>query len=230
MTEFDTQTRRYLISSIKEMISEERWAKFQEVLSYRTSYLTVVLEDIFQPHNASAVIRTCELSGIYNLHVIENQNQYNINPDIVVGSDKWINIFKYNAEPHNTVQCYKELRENGYRIVATSPHKNDCLLEDLPLDQKTALIFGNEGFGLSKAAIKHADAYVKIPSVGFTESYNISVSVALCLYQLTSRLRAGNYSWQLTGEEKEIMLLDYAIKSVRKPGLLLKRLLSEYSN
>jgi tRNA (guanosine-2'-O-)-methyltransferase len=230
MTRFDAPTRQYLISSLKEMISEERWSKFREVLSYRTSWLTVVLEDIFQTHNASAVIRTCELSGIFNLHVIENQNQYNINPDIVVGSDKWIRIQKYNTEPHNTLQCYKHLRENGYRIVATSPHKDGYLLEELPLTQKTALIFGNEGFGLSQIALKHADAFVKIPSVGFTESYNISVSVALCLYHLTSRLRTSNVDWQLGDEEKEIIMLDYAFKSVRRPEILLRRLMSEYSN
>lgn len=230
MTSYNPATRRYLISCLKEMITEERWNKFYDVLSNRTQFLTVVLEDIYQPHNASAVIRTCELTGIQNLHIIENQNLYEINPDIVVGSDKWIEIQKYNTESHNTLNCFAQLRNKGYRIVATSPHKNDCYLGDLPLDQKTALVFGNEGFGLSQTALDNADAFVRIPSVGFTESYNISVSVALCLYQLNSRLRESTQNWQLTDDEKEILLLDYALKTVRNPRILLKRLLSEYQD
>jgi len=225
MTRFDTDTTNYLITCIREIITEERWAKFQEVLSYRTNHIAVVLEDIYQPHNASAVIRTCELLGINHLHIIENQNLYEINPDIVVGSDKWIKIHKHNTSQNNTLNCFRKLRNKGYRIVATSPHKNDCLIEEIPLDQKTALVFGNEGLGLSETALGHADAYVKIPSFGFTESYNISVAVALSLYQLTSRLRQNHTHWQLIHDEKQQLLLEYALKSVRQPQILVKRLL-----
>jgi tRNA (guanosine-2'-O-)-methyltransferase len=226
MTRFDTETTDYLIACIREIITVERWAKFEEVLASRTNHIAVVLEDIYQPHNASAVIRTCELLGINHLHIIENQNPYEINPDIVVGSDKWIKINKHNSADNNTLKCYRKLRNKGYRIVATSPHKNDCLIEELPLDQKTALVFGNEGFGLSETALAQADAYVKIPSYGFTESYNISVAVALSLYQLTSRLKKSHPNWQLPHDEKQQLLLEYALKSVRQPQILVKRLLA----
>ncbi len=228
MTKYSKETRRYLLENLQKMITEERWNKFNEVLSNRTRHVTVVLEDIYQSHNASAVIRTCELTGIQDLYVIENNNPYEINPDIVVGSNKWINIYKYNHADYNTLTCFKKLRKNGYRIIATSPHKNDCLLEDLPIDHKTALVFGNEGFGLSEQALADADAFVKIPIYGFTESYNISVSVALCLYHLAGRLKDSSYPWQLTSDEKEELLFEYAIKSVREPQKVLKTLLRSY--
>lgn len=230
MKNYPPDTRKYLIDCLRHIISEERWNKFNDVIASRTHHLTVVLEDIFQNHNASAVIRTCELSGILDLHIIENQNPYNINPDIVRGSDKWLNLIRYNQQQHNTRECFQKLREAGYRIVATSPHRNDCMLEELAIEQKTALVFGNEGFGLTEIAMENADAFVRIPSVGFTESYNISVSVAICTYHLTKRLKRDHHHWQLSDEEKEKLLLDYALKSVRNPEVLLKRLLSEYNN
>jgi tRNA (guanosine-2'-O-)-methyltransferase len=221
------ETRRYLISCFREMILEERWNKFTEVISFRTHYLTVLLEDIFQNHNASAVIRTCELTGINDLHIIENDNQYNINPDIVVGSDKWINIYKYNHESYNTLTCYGDLRKKGYRIIATSPHQDGFSLEELPVNQKFALVFGNEGAGLSAGALQNADGFLKIPSFGFTESYNISVSVALCAYNLLSRIRNENVDWQLSEEEKEKLLLEYSLKSLRNSDIILKQLLKD---
>lgn len=227
MTHFDKETRQYLLGAIRELIYEERWEKFLEVINQRTRYLTVVIEDFYQPHNGSAIIRTCELMGIQDLHVIENRNPWEINKDILVGSNKWIDIIRYNNTENNTLNCYRKLRKRGYRIVATSPHKEDCLLKDLPLDQKTALVFGNEGHGLTPDALDKADAYVRIPSVGFTESYNVSVSAALCLYELKEKLHQNPVSWQLDEEEKEILLLDYAFRTVRNPQILLKNLLAK---
>lgn len=230
MTDFDKPTRSYLLKAIREMIYDERWDKFTEVINQRTRYLTVVLEDFYQPHNGSAIIRTCELTGIQELHVIENRNPYEINKDIVVGSNKWINITHYKQEKHNTLHCFEKLRKDGYRIVATSPHKNDCLLKDLPLDQKTALVFGNEGFGLSDEAMQNVDGYVRIPSVGFTESYNVSVSAALCIYELREKMTQDHIAWQLSDDEKEILLLTYALKSVRNPTMLVENLLKKRQN
>ena len=226
MKKFDKPTRDFLLTYLQEMISEERWAKFHNILDHRTRYITVVLEDIYQPHNASAVIRTCELLGIQDLHIIENNNPYEINPDIVVGSNKWINIFRYNSGKHNTLSCFTKLRKKGYRIVATSPHKDDCTLEELPLDKETALVFGNEGFGLSDTALENADAFVKIPSCGFTESYNLSVSAAICLYHLTGKLEKSTTDWQLSAEEREVLLLDYCLKTVKNPTIILRNLLA----
>lgn len=227
MSKYTPETEQYLINSMKEMITEERWEKFQMVLDNRTTHLTMVLEDIYQPHNASAVIRTCELLGIQHLHIIENDNPWEINPDIVVGSNKWINIIRHNNASFNTPQCYKKLRKKGYRIIATSPHKEGYTPDTLPLNEKTALVFGNEGNGLTNAALEQADAFLRIPSFGFTESYNLSVSAALCLYALTRRLKLSEISWQLTPEERQTLLLDYCLKTLRNPHILVKNLLQK---
>lgn len=224
---FDKYTRNYILGHLKEMISEERWQKFNDVIDVRTRYITVVFEDIFQIHNASAVIRTSELMGIQDLHIIENRNSYELNKDIVVGADKWINLYKFNKNKNNTLQCYKELKKKGYRIIATSPHKNDVLISQLPLDQKTALVFGNEGDGLTDNALNNADAYVKIPMYGFTESYNISVSAALCLYELSRRMRSEVKNWQLTEEEKETLLINFALKTIKNPRTFMGRMRTE---
>lgn len=221
---FDKYSRNYILGHLKEMISEERWQKFHDIIDVRTRYITVVLEDIFQTHNASAVIRTCELMGIQDLHIIENRNSYELNKDIVVGADKWVNLYKFNKNKNNTLQCYKELKKKGYRIVATSLHKNDVLISQLPLDQKTALVFGNEGDGLTDNALNNADAYVKIPMYGFTESYNISVSAALCLYELSGRMRNEVKNWQLTEEEKESLLINFALKTIKSPRTFMGRM------
>ncbi|MFN3554624.1 MAG: TrmH family RNA methyltransferase [Bacteroidales bacterium] len=227
MIKADAFATRYMLDHLVEMISEERWQKFHEVLDQRTRWITVVLEDIFQPHNASAVIRTCELMGVQDLHIIENQNLYEINPDIVVGSNKWLTMRKYNQLEHNTLNCFDQLRQNGYRIVATSPHKNDCLISELPLNQKTAIVLGTEGPGLSDVAMQNADAFVKIPMHGFTESYNISVSAALTMYELCGRLRREVTHWQLTEQEREMLLLDYALKSIKNPRTFIRRMKME---
>jgi tRNA (guanosine-2'-O-)-methyltransferase len=149
----------------------------------------------------------------------------------VVGSSKWICINKYNKKKRdNTLGCFKALKAQGYRIVATSPHKDGYLLSELPLDQKTALVFGNEGKGLTETAMKHADAFVKIPMYGFTESFNISVSAAICMHELGPRLRNSEYPWQLTEDEYKDILLDYALKSIRNPILFKKQILANLQN
>ncbi len=211
------------------MISEDRWQKFRQVVSQRTRYVTLVLEDIFQAHNASAVIRSCELMGVQDLHIIENRNNYEISRDIVVGSHKWVNLHKHNKWVDNTKGCFKHLRKQGYRIVATSPHKNDCLLSELPLDNKTALVFGNEGGGLSDTALENVDAFVKIPMYGLTESYNLSVSAAICMYELIHRMKKEEQNWQLSQEEQDILLFNYALNSIRNPITFMRRMKAELS-
>ncbi len=190
------------------------------VLGQRTRHLTVVLEDIYQPHNASAVLRSCDCFGVQDVHIIENLNTYEINPDVVMGASKWLNLYKYNNESFNTPSCFEMLKEKGYKIIATSPHKHDCLPEELPLDQKTALVFGNEHKGLTHEARQMADGFVRIPMTGFTESLNISVSVAIFLYELTPRIRKNVKNWQLSEEEQTDILFEWITKSIKNADLL----------
>jgi tRNA (guanosine-2'-O-)-methyltransferase len=212
----DRETRRKLLIFLETMITANRRQKFAEILAYRTRHITIVLEDIFQPHNASAVLRTCDCFGIQDVHIIENNNKYEVNPDVALGSSKWLSLFKYNRTVNNTAECLNRLKQQGYRIIATSPHTNDHTPQTLPLDPKFALVFGTELEGLSDTALSLADGFVKIPMVGFTESLNISVSAAIFLHSLTGRLRERDDSWQLSPGESEDILLEWALNTVRR--------------
>src|SRR3990172_2071052 len=170
-----------LIDYLTQFVSEPRRKKFDDVLQFRTRHITIALEDIYHQHNASAVLRSCDCFGIQDVHVIENQNKFEANPDVELGSAKWITMIKHNAKEENTADCIASLKKNGYKIVVTSPHKNDCTIEELDITNKTALFFGTEMRGATPVAFEQADAFVKIPMVGFTESLNISVSAAVTL-------------------------------------------------
>jgi tRNA (guanosine-2'-O-)-methyltransferase len=214
-----------VISGLSKFVTDERLQLFHEVLENRTRYLTVVLEDIYQAQNASAVLRTAECFGIQDVHVIENKNKYNVNPDVALGSTKWINLFRHNETTNNTVKAIKKLKNEGYRIVATTPHTHNVGLNEFDLSKgKVALFFGTELKGLSNKMLKHADEYLKIPMYGFTESFNISVSAAIILSQLTGNLRNGNLNWQLNSNEKDVVLLKWLTKTIKKSDIVLKEL------
>ena len=210
-----------LITHLSQFISEARWETFRQVIANRTRYITVVLEDIYQSQNASAVLRTCDCLGIQDVHIIENKNRFQLNPDVVLGSSKWLNLHKHCSEEENTISAMEKLRSDGYRIVATSPHRDDTSPEEFDLTKgKVALFFGTELKGLTSNVLEQADEYLRIPIVGFTESFNISVSAAIILYQLTQRLRSSEIQWGLTEPEREELLLEWLRTSIKKPELI----------
>lgn len=207
-----------MMEFLRELVSEERTSKFDEVLNNRTNHITVVLEDVYQSRNASAVIRSCDCFGIQHTHIIENEYKYEVNPLVVKGANKWVNIIKHNEQENNTLACLNKLKQDGYKIVATSPHANDKDLDDLNVtDQKVALVFGSEKPGISSIVQEHADEFVKIPMVGFSESLNISVSAAVCLSVLTTKLHKSDVPYHLSPEEKTILKAEWMLKSIRSP-------------
>ncbi len=216
-------TNKKLLKFLLQFVTDERRAKFEEVISWRTRFVTVVLEDIYQSQNASAVLRTCDLCGIQDVHVIENRNPYDVNPDVTLGANKWLYLHKYNEINDNTPDAIEKLRQKGYRIVATSPHKEGFTPETLPLNKPIALLLGNEIQGLSPHALEHADAYVRIPMHGFTESYNISVSAAILLYTISNRLKKSRGRWRLNEDEKTQVLIDWCLRTIRRSNQLLER-------
>ena len=214
--------RQELLDYFSEYLTEHRKSLFQKVIKYRTRHIAVVLEDIFQPHNASAVLRSCDLTGVQDVHIIENRNTYEVNPDVAMGSFKWLDLYKYSDKENNTITAFEKLRKEGYRIVATTPHKDDKTLDNIELGGKMAIVFGTELTGLSDIAIENADEYLRIPMYGFTESYNISVSVALTLFTLTEKLRNSSIAWQLSEDEKTDILLEWSRRSIKRSEILEK--------
>jgi len=187
------------ITYLTSLISSSKQQKINEVLANRTRYVTVALENIEQPHNASAVLRSSDIFGVQDVHVIEEQYHFTPQNTIAKGALKWIDIYRYST----TQQCIATLKKKGYCVVATTPHERDYTLPALPLNQKVALLFGTEVTGLSKEALAGADAFVTIPMFGFTESFNISVSTSICLYHIISQLHQSQYSWKLSDQERD---------------------------
>jgi tRNA (guanosine-2'-O-)-methyltransferase len=223
----DNTLNQQLLDHLLTFVSDNKRQLFDKVIDNRTRYLTVVLEDIFQPHNASAVLRTCDCFGIQDVHIIENVNQYEVIPDVALGASKWLNIYRYNRHDVNTLHCIQQLKNRGYRIVATTPHKDGYNIDELPVSQKTALLFGTERMGLSDEALSLSDAFVKIPMLGFTESFNISVSAALFLYHLSTKLRAENIDWQLHNNERLSIKLDWVRQVVKASAEIEERFLKQ---
>ncbi len=217
----ENSINKELIEYFKTFVTEQRLNKMEKILSERTRYLTVVLENIYQPHNASAVLRSCDGFGIQDVHIIENSNSYRVNPGVSLGTSQWLTMHNYNKEKENSKTAIDTLRKNGYRIVATTPHRNDQNLEDFDLPKgKIALFFGTEMHGLSETVLENADEFMKIPMYGFVESFNISVSCALSLHSLSHRLRDSNIDWTLNQLEKEDVLLEWMRKSVKNAASL----------
>jgi tRNA (guanosine-2'-O-)-methyltransferase len=214
-----------LIQFLSEFVTTERLVLFDKILSFRTNYITVVLEDIFQTQNASAVLRTADCFGIQNVHVIENRNVFRVNPDVVQGASNWVTVKRYNGESMNTINAIRKLKADGYRIIATSPHEHDVNLENFDLEKgKAAFIFGTERPGLTELAMQEADEFMKIPMVGFTESLNISVSVAVTLHHLTYELRKNPaIDWHLSDQEKQKLMLHWLRLSIKRVDLLEKK-------
>lgn len=214
---------RDLLGHFGSFISKSKKQTIDRVLLNRTRYITVVLEDIFQPHNASAVVRSCDCFGIQDLHIIESSNEYILNPNVTQGSSKWVDIYRYNKSGvSNTGNCLTQLENDGYVIYATTPHESEMEIKEIPLDSKIALLFGTELNGLSDYALQRASKVVTIPMYGFTESFNLSVSVALCLHSLINKLHQSTAEWPLNDQEKDAMRLKWYGKSVRNADILEK--------
>ena len=216
-----------LIQYMEGFVSERRQERLKSVLKERMRHMTVVLEDVYQAHNASAVLRSCDCFGVQDVHFIENRNKFKISEEVSMGSNQWLSIKKYNAEENNTATCLRELKEKGYRIIATTPHKNDQVISELDVSTPFALVFGTEIDGITATVFEMADEFVKIPMYGFTESFNISVCAALCMHELTGRIRRENISYHLPEDEKEAIYLEWLKASVTKSDLIVKEFLEK---
>lgn len=205
-----------LVEYLKDFVVDERRMLFEEKIQQRTKHITVVLENIFQGRNISASIRSADCFGIQDVNIIENDNIFNDDSEVSMGAEKWITTKRFNKKKRNSIEAIKNLKAEGFQVVATAPHNTDCTLYDLDITrQKTALIFGAEVNGCSQETLELADKIMKIPMYGFTESFNISVSVSLCLQHLTYKMRNSNINWKLSDIEKNEVLLQWLRNSIK---------------
>lgn len=200
-----------LLEYLQSFLTERRRTLFDKVLAERSRHITVAVEDVYQLHNTSAVIRSCESFGVQDLHVIEEINAKRIDREIAMGAQKWVDVHRHT----NTKDCIGTLKAKGYRIVATTPHKKAHTLQEFDVSEKAAIFFGRETQGLSDNVLEAADDFIYIPMVGFTESLNISVSAAITLQHLMSKIKASAVSWQLTEQELFEKKLDWTRKMIK---------------
>ncbi|AUS04153.1 TrmH family RNA methyltransferase [Pseudotamlana carrageenivorans] len=200
-----------LLEHLEAYLTENRKQRFDTVLPQRTKHFTVATEDVYQLHNTSAVIRSCDVFGIQEVNIVEERNSKRIDREIAMGAQKWVDLNRY----HHVKSCISDLKQKGYQIVATTPHTNDCELHDFDVTKKSCFFFGRETEGLSQEVLDEADCFLKIPMVGFTESLNISVSAAIILQHVTTKLRRSDIHWQLAEDEINEKRLDWCKKTLK---------------
>lgn len=208
-----------LLEHLESFLTDSRKEKFTKVLQQRTKHFTVATEDVYQLHNTSAVIRSCDVFGIQEVNIVEERNSKRIDREIAMGAQKWVDINRF----HSVKDCVLNLKAKGYQIVATTPHANDCELHEFDVTKKSCFFFGRETEGLSEEVLKVADCYLKIPMVGFTESLNISVSAAIILQHVTTKLKQSTINWQLTEEEILEKRLDWIRKTIKSHDEIVQR-------
>ncbi len=210
---------------LQTFLTERRNNLFQKVLSERTRHFTVVTEDVFQLHNTSAVMRTCDVFGIQDLHVVEEKVSKRIDKEIAMGAQKWVDFKRYSS----IKDCIKTLKNSGYQIIATTPHDNSTLLHDFDVSKKSAFFFGREMDGLSGKVMNEADGFLKIPMYGFTESLNISVSAAIILQSVVTKMKQTNVNWQLSEEEKFELEMQWLKNTIKASEGIIERYYAENS-
>ena len=214
---------------LEKFMMQSRIERINEVLQKRTRYITLVLEDIYHPQNASALIRTAECFGIQDIHIIEKNKVYSPNADIVRGASKWLTFHRYTentGSEHPTIQCISKLREKGYAIAVTYLNSGISITPaEMPADKPVALCFGTEETGISQILKNNADFFIKIPMYGFTESFNVSVAAGIVLNSLSEKIRSSEIQWRLTKHETEELKFDWYKKSVKNSEKLLAKLI-----
>ncbi|WP_298534889.1 RNA methyltransferase [uncultured Algibacter sp.] len=208
-----------LLEHLESYLTESRKNRFDYVLSERTKHFTVATEDVYQLHNTSAVIRSCDVFGIQEVNIVEEKNSKRIDREIAMGAQKWVDLNRYQS----VKECIVDLKQNGYQIVATTPHTNDCELHEFDVTKKSCFFFGRETEGLSEDVIQAADSFLKIPMYGFTESLNISVSAAIILQHATTKLRQSDVNWQLSQDEINEKRLDWCKKTIKSYDEIIER-------
>jgi len=204
---------------ISQFLSDKRKDTFDRILEQRTKHFTVILEDLYQKHNTSAIVRSCDIFGIQDVHIIENKYKSYMSNQVGKGSQKWLDFHRYREKQINTQDCIDSIKSQGYQLIVTSPHNDSCLVQDFDISKKSAFVFGVEKAGVSDMMFEQADGFLKIPMVGFTESLNVSVAAAIVLQSVSTRLRDSKIEWQLTEEEKFLKKIDWmekTIKSIKK--------------
>lgn len=221
-------SKQHLIKYLESCVTEERKEIFNEVIKNRTRHFTVILEDLFQKHNTSAITRSCDVFGVQDIHIIENKYSTYVSNQVGKGSQKWLTFHRYNQKMHNTQDCIDAVKEKGYQIIATTPHESSQFVADFDITKKTAFVFGVEKEGVSDMMMEQADGFLKVPMYGFTESLNVSVAAAIILQDVATRVRKSDTDWELSKEDREDVYLSWLQNSIKSIDAIMDRYHKEF--
>ena len=210
------QSRPFFVSAMsidaESIATPERVSKLKAVIQKRQPTLSIVLENVHDPHNVSAVLRSCDATGVLDIHLVYYGKQKF--PEVFGKSSgsarKWVNRIHHNCID----DCYSVLRAEGKTILTTALSTDAISLYDVNCVEPVAFVFGNEHDGVSSEALEKADANVLIPQVGMVESLNISVACAVTLFEaFRQRSAAGMYSTsQISPDNQNTMLIDWLMR------------------
>ena len=209
-----------LNESLYTFLTEERKQRFEEVLNKRTRHIALILEDVYQSRNTSAIMRSADGMGLQDFHIIETIHKWNKNKSVSKGASSWLTLNKYDSID----SCIEKVKSLGYRIVATSPHEGGYTPDTLPLDKPVAIVMGTELNGITPPLMSQVDDYVEIPMHGFSESFNISVASSIITNRLRNRLDEMGIDDGLSDKEKAQLRLVWAYNSLKDPEAILRHL------
>ena len=175
-----------IIEHLEPMVLERRRERLLEVINSRIGSVTLLLDELFDPHNRAAIVRSCDAFGVQELHTVQSADEFSVSSIVAAGSERWVDVLRH-ASPEVATQY---LLERGFELVETHP-KGELTPEELAALPRVALILGNEHRGVDAALSRAATRRVRIPMRGFVESLNVSVCAAVLLQSMT-RARAGD--------------------------------------
>ena len=218
----------YVLQEFYKIITPNKVNMFERIAPQRSKHIVVGLENIQQDHNASAIMRTMDCLGFQELHLIEKNNNYQFQRDIALGAARWLDVMQHQQEPEPVLDSIAHLRQKGYQIIATSPHIKASTTQNIDLTQPIALFFGAEKHGISEELSANADAFLHIPMHGFTESFNLSVSAALVLSALRTRLEASSIDWLLSPERQTELKISWCERILNGGPQLAQKFRAEF--
>lgn len=208
------------IEYLRGFMTEDRYELFRRTVFRRTRYVTLLAENMYHGQNAAALIRHCEAFGVQRMHTVETLCPFEPNASISRGTDRWVDVVRHAS----TTEALAALKCEGYRIVATTPHREDVTPETFDVGAGPfALVFGTEHAGISDEVIASADHFLRIPMCGMVESLNVSASAAILIYMLSERVRQTVPDWRMDASEQDEILLRWMQTSVRDSERILDK-------
>lgn len=206
---------------IENFLTKERKAILKKIIEKRTNHLVFVAENLIDEHNIHAIIRTSECFGLQDFYNIPFKGNLKKNRSVTRGALQWTHIYEFLDEKDPIVSCIEHLKSIGYKVYATSSNLESTYTpQTLPIDDKVAIIMGNEHLGVSEKALDLSDGVIEIPMYGFTESFNVSVAAGLICQPIVERIRTSEINWGFDPNIKKNLYYEWIWHSVKKPDIL----------